>query len=139
MAAKYPETPSDTKKEACRRMLEALPDLLPCEDCGDHFRAFMKASDLEEACSSRATFSRFFCSAHNGVNARTGKEIFPCDNVVDRYATSALCVASDTEESQRPDVDTLVRALRNAVTLGLQREDVVQSVCTAPMCDAKKP
>ena len=118
-------------------MLEALPDLLPCEDCGDHFKAFMKTSDIEEACSSRETFSRFLCGAHNGVNARMGKEVFPCDDVVDRYATSALCVASDTEGSQRPDVDTLVRALRHAVTLGLQREDVIHSVCTSPMCDAK--
>ena len=137
MAAKYPETPSDKKKEACRRMLEALPDLLPCEDCGDHFKAFTKTSDLEEACSGRETFSRFLCSAHNGVTARTGKEIFPCEDVVERYATSALCAASNQEgESQRPDVDTLVRALRHAVTLGLEREGVVHSVCTAATCDA---
>jgi len=136
MAAKYPEAPSEEKKAACRQMLEALPDLLPCEDCGNHFRAFMKTADLKEACSSRQRFSNLMCRAHNGVNERTGKEPFSCDDAVERYASSALCVASGDEGSQGPDVDTLVQALKNTVTLGLQREGVVQSVCTAPTCDA---
>jgi Erv1 / Alr family len=135
MASKYPENPSTLKRTSCVQFLRSLPELLPCEDCGDHFRIFMQSADLDDACGSRAGLSRLMCHAHNGVNSRTGKEAFPCEGVIERYATSALCASSGEEGSKRPDVDTLVGALRNAVMLGLQQEGVVQSVCSAPTCD----
>ena len=117
-------------------MLTALPDLLPCEDCGNHFRAFMETVNLEEACDSRDNLSNLMCQAHNKVNDRTGKAIFPCEAAIARYATSALCAASEKEDSghEPPDVETLVKSLRKTVTLGLQHEGVAQGICNAPRC-----
>jgi len=139
MAAKYPQVPDASKRASCVQMLKVLPDLLPCEECSNHFRAFVETIDLEDVCSSRDKFSSLMCCAHNDVNSRTGKDIFPCDAVIERYSTSALCPAPGGEEVSgvaHPDVEVLIQALRNTVSLGLQREGVIQGVCGAESCNA---
>ena len=131
MAARYPEQPDATTAKACVQVFEALPRLLPCADCGQHFRSFLEASDLTEACSGREQLAQLLCHAHNTVNARLGKETHACEDVVERYASSPLCRA--TEEA--PDVDALLLTLKDVVRAGLQRSGI-QGVCTAS-CEAK--
>jgi hypothetical protein len=136
MAAKYPEAPPASKQQACSAFVAALPEMLPCDDCSDHFKAFLEESDLKEACSSREKLSDLLCHAHNKVNERTGKPTVQCEGVIRRYASSALCPPFDNEASaESPDVERLVDALRAAVRAGMQY-DGAQSVCGASTCDA---
>jgi FAD-linked sulfhydryl oxidase len=125
IAAKYPERPDVATAKACEQLFEALPRLLPCEDCGQHFRTFLEASDLQEACSGRERLARLLCHAHNDVNGRLGKEAHSCEDAVERYASSPLC-----RHSEAPDVDALLLSLKDKVAEGLQRRGV-QGVCTA--------
>lgn len=137
MAAKYPEAPPASKQQACSAFVTALPEMLPCDDCSDHFKAFLEESDLTEACSSREKLSELLCRAHNKVNERLGKPTVQCEGVIGRYASSALCPPSDKNEAsaESPDVERLVDALRAAVMAGMQY-DGAQSVCGASACDA---
>jgi hypothetical protein len=136
----FPEAPSDLKKKACVQMLESLPDLLPCDTCGDHFKNFIEASDLQEACRSRATLSLLLCRAHNRVNEQNGKDTFPCEEAVARYSTSALCSSSSGGRSpgsslEGPDLDSLLESLRESMSAGMSRPGN-QGVCLSSACNS---
>lgn len=140
MAATYPEDPSPAKARACENLFGALPEMLPCEDCGQHFRAFIEKADLSEACrGGRRPLARLLCEAHNKVNERNGKEILPCNEAtLRRYETSALCppLTPPDAERQGPDIETLVRSLRAVVAEGSQRAGA-EGVCRASACSAE--
>ncbi len=42
MAQNYPDTPSNTTKESCIKLIESIPHMLPCSNCGCDFREFSK-------------------------------------------------------------------------------------------------
>jgi FAD-linked sulfhydryl oxidase len=125
IAARYPERPDAATANACVQVFEALPRLLPCEDCGRHFGAFLQASDLRQACGGREALAQLLCHAHNDVNARLGKEAQTCEDMVERYGSSPHC-----RSTEAPDADALLLTLKDMVTAGLQHRGA-QSVCTA--------
>lgn len=131
MAATYPEAPSATRRAACERLLGALPEMLPCEHCGEHFAAFVRAADVPAACGGREALAQLMCAAHNEVNRRNGKEVFPCEQVLARYASSAVCPPEG-------DVEHMVSSLRAQMTEGLSKAGAA-GVCSSPTCSSTEP
>jgi hypothetical protein len=74
-AANYPIRPSIEKSNAMKRWIRALPETLPCGDCREHFKEYVKQNNhkLDVVCSSRRNLMKFFIDIHNKVNERNGK------------------------------------------------------------------
>ena len=75
-AAHYPESPSAAHRVQARRFFDALGDVYPCSVCADDLRAEMRAEPPRV--ESRAALSQWVCRQHNAVNAKLGKDTFPC-------------------------------------------------------------
>lgn len=96
MAEHYPQRPSVGKKEECEKFVGGLASMLPCEACGDHFGQFLQEWAAKEGsmCAGRAPLRRFFCEAHNEVNAYNGKATRSCGplSLSGQYSTLPMCV-----------------------------------------------
>lgn len=77
LAANYPECASESTRRQCRRFLTALAHMLPCEECGRHFRAYLRSVDLRRAVKGRRNLVRLLVDAHNDVTSHTQPERAP--------------------------------------------------------------
>lgn len=76
-AAHYPDFPTSKEKEAATNFMNSIASLYPCLSCRSHFSDYLKKHSPDV--SSREKFMLWACSAHNHVNLKTGKNVFPCD------------------------------------------------------------
>lgn len=77
IAANYPESPSESEQYHAKAFLRSIAKLYPCKTCRRHFEKYLASSPPELA--SREQFMLWTCAAHNSVNERQGKDVFPCD------------------------------------------------------------
>lgn len=95
MAQNYPDTPSVSKEMACRNFVSSLPYMLPDDHSGRRMQGIELAYPLSgrEVCSTGETLRRYFCDAHNLVNAQLGKPPFPCEamSLSAAYGTAPVC------------------------------------------------
>lgn len=81
MAAKLPDELSDEDVTAVENLLFSLARLYPCESCAYHFQQFIDEHPFRTPGSrfrTRVDVARWLCEAHNAVNARNDKPLFPC-------------------------------------------------------------
>ena len=83
MAAYYPDLPSPQQQSDMKQFMTIFGKNFPCEDCAEHFRERMNVRPPDA--TSRTRFSRWLCEMHNDVNRRTGKELFDCSRVDERW------------------------------------------------------
>uniref|UniRef100_A0A1B6KJL2 Sulfhydryl oxidase n=1 Tax=Graphocephala atropunctata TaxID=36148 RepID=A0A1B6KJL2_9HEMI len=83
IAAYYPDNPSQETKDDVRIFFDKFAKLYPCRSCADHFREQINMSPPRV--SNQQTLSRWLCDMHNLVNQRTGKPIFDCSRVNERW------------------------------------------------------
>jgi len=70
--------------------IAAIAQLYPCEECREHFRLYVESHPPN--CSSRNEFLLWTCRAHNEVNERKSKGVFPCEiNALDKRWGSCGC------------------------------------------------
>lgn len=94
-AANYAEKPNEEEKKHANAFFRSLGALYPCKLCRDHFDRFIAIQPPEYVCcascacfailtsvlcsvSSRDKLLLWTCIAHNEVNERNGKPVFPC-------------------------------------------------------------
>jgi uncharacterized protein (DUF2236 family) len=69
-----PERPTPEDRRAFAAWLSALPTVLPCQACADHFSELLRREPpTDERMSSVDALFRYTVDLHNHVNARLGK------------------------------------------------------------------
>ncbi len=76
MAANYPQTPTHDQQTQAKSFFTALGSLYPCPLCRDHFDRYIAVNPPDV--STREKLLLWTCEAHNEVNRRKGKRVFPC-------------------------------------------------------------
>ncbi|GAA6064541.1 hypothetical protein JCM10212_005645 [Sporobolomyces blumeae] len=76
MAARFPEKPSKSEREAFKSFLYLFSRLYPCGECAAEFQELLRKSPPQT--SSRSAASMHLCHLHNQVNLRLGKPEFDC-------------------------------------------------------------
>ncbi|GAA5909099.1 flavin-linked sulfhydryl oxidase [Sporobolomyces salmoneus] len=76
MAARFPENPTSSEREAFKSFLYLFSRLYPCGECAAEFQALLKKHPPQT--SSRSAASFHLCHLHNLVNLRLGKPEFDC-------------------------------------------------------------
>ncbi|GAA5994168.1 hypothetical protein JCM5350_006340 [Sporobolomyces pararoseus] len=76
MAARFPENPTTSEREAFKSFLYLFSRLYPCGECASEFQALLKKHPPQT--SSRSAASFHLCHLHNLVNLRLGKPEFDC-------------------------------------------------------------
>jgi len=84
VAAYYPSTPTDSKKEEINTFLCSLVKSFPCTECSVDMQQYMEHNPPK--LDTREQLERWMCEAHNHVNIRLGKPEFNCDFVRERWA-----------------------------------------------------
>lgn len=83
MTLRFPEKPTQDDRDTLLRFIHDFSRLYPCGECASHFQTLLK--ELPPQTSSRMASALWLCSAHNKVNERLGKPIFPCDKLDETY------------------------------------------------------
>lgn len=83
MAAYYPEKPTAQQQTNMTQFMTIFGKFFPCEDCAEHFRERINVRPPDTA--TRTRFGRWMCEMHNDVNRRTGKAVFDCSKVDERW------------------------------------------------------
>jgi len=73
VAMGYPDDPSYSEKRAAKEWCNALPFLLPCSECKEHFREVLAAIPVETWLDNRTTLVEWTWRVHNDVNRRLEK------------------------------------------------------------------
>lgn len=68
-----PELLSAEQQEDMRVLTEQFTKHIPCQECKEHFRSYLRQHVTEETFQSRSGLVQLFHGAHNAVNARAGK------------------------------------------------------------------
>jgi hypothetical protein len=100
MTLRFPEKPTQSDRDTLLRFMHDFSRLYPCGECAEHFQALLK--ELPPQTSSRMASALWLCSAHNKVNERLGKPIFPCDKLDETYD----CGCGDSKIQPSGDVST---------------------------------
>lgn len=79
---------SKESSKMMKNFIIALPYTLPCNDCSEHARKYIKDSlnILDNVCSSRNNLFKFFVDFHNYVNQRHNKPIFSYQEAWNMYS-----------------------------------------------------
>jgi hypothetical protein len=85
----YPEEPTYTEKRAAKEFFNALPHLLPCPTCREHFKEVMQGIPVETWLDNRKSLTEWVWMAHNQVNKRLGKAELTQAEFIDRYRAFA--------------------------------------------------
>ena len=79
-AVVYPKNPNELHRTGMKQLLFNLPLLVPCINCKEHFHAFLRDANLDDAVSSRDKLFKFFVDIHNYVNKRYSKPIISIED-----------------------------------------------------------
>lgn len=93
MAENYYENPSKEEMKTMKTYIETIPNILPCKQCGLHFKDFTNnyCLSLDEICRSRKNLVEFFKDAHNYVNEMLGKRLYSTNEVYKKYKFAEVC------------------------------------------------
>ena len=111
----YPKRPRERHRRAVRRFLGSLPDLLPCRNCGDHFRRELRRFPLRA--HSRKALSRWMVDVHNRVNARLRKPIITYREAEEIYSAPASFHENDNEKEN--EEEDKVKGLHRSTVIAL--------------------
>jgi hypothetical protein len=73
IALSYPDKPDVQDQQNVTTFLTSLRDVLPCEQCREHFRVNLKKFPLSQALTSRSDFIKWVIDVRNSVNQMNGK------------------------------------------------------------------
>lgn len=75
----------------CMAFIKNLPYMLPCYNCSEHAKQFVKdrEADLHTICQNRKSLFEFYVDFHNYVNNRQNKRLFSYQEAWNMYANGA--------------------------------------------------
>lgn len=79
----YPNSPTIIEKKAAINLLNSTAQLYPCKPCANHMKQELKKN--VPTINNTTEFADYLCKFHNKVNIRTGKPIFDCFKIFERY------------------------------------------------------
>lgn len=85
----YPDKPTYAEKRAAKEFFSALPYVLPCPACREHFRTIIQAMPVESWLDDRTSLMEWVVAVHNRVNQRLGKPEVSMGEFLKRYAEVA--------------------------------------------------
>ncbi len=100
MAQNYPIKANSVTAQHCTNFLRAIPFMLPCNDCGNHFREFLnlytKLNPGVNICSGKNELVKFLVEAHNNVSKRThpDRKLWTSEDAAKKYSTADVCFHS---------------------------------------------
>jgi hypothetical protein len=111
----YPENPTSEERLILEKFVEMFRETITCVHCKGHFTGMLnKYRQLHpEWSSSRYDFFLFVCRAHNTVNRRLDKPIFP---------TLQSCIERLQENTKVTSATTYRNAYLNYLVSNWQRE-----------------
>ena len=111
----YPETPTHEERLLLEKFVDMFRETITCVHCKSHFSAMLnKYKQVHpEWSSSRYDFFLFVCRAHNTVNRRLDKPIFP---------TLQSCIERLQENTKVTSAATYRNAYMNYLITNWQRE-----------------
>ena len=74
LAVNYPKKASKEKRLNCIRFLYSLSHLLPCIECGRHFRKYLDRNNCKRATQGKENLVSFLVAAHNKIKKFTGSK-----------------------------------------------------------------
>ncbi|KAL5965263.1 FAD-linked sulfhydryl oxidase ALR [Taenia solium] len=83
MAAYYPVTPTKEEMKSMISFINEFSNFFPCKYCADDFKKNIGIYPPDVR--SREAFSGWMCLQHNLVNKKTGKPLFDCSRVMERW------------------------------------------------------
>lgn len=92
MATRYPSQPNEMDRVSFELFVLLLSKLYPCGDCAAHFRMLLAKNP--PTFESKKGAALWMCERHNAVNTRLGKELFDCDEALERWK----CGCPDAED-----------------------------------------
>jgi FAD-linked sulfhydryl oxidase len=80
LAAKFPEYPSKTDRDAMQNFIAAMGQLYPCPHCRKHLQEHLRdrGQIAPVALQTRTNLTVWVCELHNIVNRDLGKPLFDC-------------------------------------------------------------
>jgi len=88
-ASKY--TPSKINSNSYIALIGGMINLLPCNDCKDHFKALLKRYPLSKYLHSNEALFNWSYVVHDAVNKRLGKVSPSLKDVRAYYYSCGLC------------------------------------------------
>ncbi|CAG9821824.1 unnamed protein product [Phaedon cochleariae] len=83
IAAKYPEKPSKQQQCDMKDFFKHISNFYPCDYCAKDLRDELRIDPPKV--ESQDALSQWLCKLHNKVNVKTGKEVFDCSKVNERW------------------------------------------------------
>lgn len=111
----YPETPTHEERLLLEKFIDMFRETITCVHCKNHFSGMLNKykQTHPEWSSSRYDFFLFICRAHNTVNRRLDKPIFP---------TLQSCIERLQENTKVTSAATYRNAYINYLITNWQRE-----------------
>lgn len=117
----YPDKPSYSEKRAAKELYNALPHLLPCPVCREHFREVLQALPVETWLDNRTSLVEWVWTVHNRVNVRLGKSEITMAEFHERYkdmAVRGLPIPPASNSAEISDAAVQAAFIRGATTTG---------------------
>lgn len=95
IASKFSKEPDSVEKKNMKQFLTLFATLYPCPDCAKHFQEYIAKHPPD--IQSNEGITKWMCNAHNEVNERNNKDIFPCkmDDLITRWGA---CGCDESED-----------------------------------------
>ena len=77
LAVNYPIEASIEKRRSCVQFLLSLSYLLPCSECGEHFRDYLERHNYRKASRGRYRLMKLLVGAHNAIKKHTAPQAPP--------------------------------------------------------------
>jgi len=85
----FPADPTYSEKRAAKDFFNAMPHLLPCPVCRDHFREVLSILPVETWLDNRTSLIEWVWMVHNKVNEKLGKPTVTQEDFYQRYREMA--------------------------------------------------
>lgn len=84
VAASFPDSPSEQKRQNFVKFIEHVAEFLPCSLCGNHMQQYLRQNSVYEHTATREQLERYIYDLHENVNDQKGipKENRPSFNEV---------------------------------------------------------
>lgn len=108
ISVNYPENPTLETQNAAIHFIKGFPWMIPCGNCGYHFKQFIEHDYMSEMntnidkklrwiTKNRKNFVTFFTKAHNNVTRHTNPsgKIWTYDETINYYSQGYTCVSQN--------------------------------------------
>ena len=91
----YPSNPTQEDKNKIREYFRSIVDLLPCENCKQHYLRYLQNRPIRYHYDNRDELINWLIDLHNEVNVMLAKEEFDCTKYIERWGGSCGCTDTD--------------------------------------------